>query len=248
MRTTTGPELAPGRRRPWVPFLGATAVFAALAVYGASLYDGLPETVPTQFGVGGEADAWGEKSVGTVFGPLIVGVGLTVLLALLAYMAPAMSPPPKDATAWTAYRREGMLRGTVAGLGWTCLFLAMIMGVVMWATWHPGATVPTWPLLLGTFAIIGGVVACSVRYERWSERAARDAGVVPTGDEVEDDRKWIGGVFYNDPSDPHLLVPKREGTGYGLTVNVGNRKGRVAVVVFLLLTVGPLVLLPILLG
>jgi uncharacterized membrane protein len=53
----------------------------------------------------------------------------------------------------------------------------------------------------------------------------------------DDDRYWYGGLFYNNPDDPALLVPKRYGLGW--TVNFGNPQGKLLLIGTLLL---PLVL------
>ncbi len=54
----------------------------------------------------------------------------------------------------------------------------------------------------------------------------------------DDDQYWYGGVFYNNPDDPAMFVPKRFGLGW--TVNLGNPKGKLFIILTLLL---PLVLL-----
>src|SRR5579883_3348786 len=54
----------------------------------------------------------------------------------------------------------------------------------------------------------------------------------------DDARYWLGGVIYNNPGDPDLIVPKR--FGYGRTVNFGRPLGKV-------ILMGPL-LLPVVLG
>jgi len=38
----------------------------------------------------------------------------------------------------------------------------------------------------------------------------------------QDDRYWIGGLFYANPKDPAVFVPKRYGLGFGRTLNFGN--------------------------
>ncbi|WP_217376592.1 DUF5808 domain-containing protein [Paenarthrobacter ureafaciens] len=75
-------------------------------------------------------------------------------------------------------------------------------------------------------------------------RTAHYQGIRPTEAEEQESRLWVAGVIYNNPEDPHVLVPKRAGTGVGWTVNVGSRKGRVVMGVFL----GVFVVLPIVLG
>jgi len=59
-------------------------------------------------------------------------------------------------------------------------------------------------------------------------------------DEVyrDDDRYWYGGLFYNNPDDPAVFVPKRYGLGW--TVNFGNPVGKLVLIGTLLF---PLVLL-----
>lgn len=49
--------------------------------------------------------------------------------------------------------------------------------------------------------------------------------------------------LYNDPENPAMMVPKREGYGIGTTVNVGSRKGRVAIVAFAVVVLAPLLLI-----
>jgi uncharacterized membrane protein len=53
----------------------------------------------------------------------------------------------------------------------------------------------------------------------------------------DDDRYWYGGLFYNNPDDPAVFVPKRYGLGW--TVNFGNPRGKLFLIGTLLL---PLVL------
>ena len=54
----------------------------------------------------------------------------------------------------------------------------------------------------------------------------------------DDDRYWYGGVFYNNPDDPAIFVPKRFGLGW--TLNFGHPRSRLVLIGLL---VGMLVLL-----
>jgi uncharacterized membrane protein len=40
----------------------------------------------------------------------------------------------------------------------------------------------------------------------------------------DDDQYWYGGLFYNNPDDPAMFVPRRY--GFGWTVNIGNPRGK----------------------
>ena len=46
-----------------------------------------------------------------------------------------MVPPNRDATLWELYRREGMIRGTVAAMGGTSVLIAVIIGFLTAAGW-----------------------------------------------------------------------------------------------------------------
>ncbi len=49
----------------------------------------------------------------------------------------------------------------------------------------------------------------------------------------DDDRYWSGGIFYNNPDDPALFVPKRFGLGW--TMNFDQPQARLALIGILLL-------------
>lgn len=58
----------------------------------------------------------------------------------------------------------------------------------------------------------------------------------------EDDRYWYAGVFYHNPDDPALFVPKRFGLGW--TLNFGHPRARLFLIAVLVLLV-VVVLLPL---
>lgn len=48
----------------------------------------------------------------------------------------------------------------------------------------------------------------------------------------DDERYWRGGLFYNNPDDPALFVPKR--FGIGRTMNFGHPQSRLILMLFLI--------------
>jgi uncharacterized membrane protein len=54
------------------------------------------------------------------------------------------------------------------------------------------------------------------------------------------DEEWKGGVFYSNPRDRSLLVPKRYGIGY--TLNFGNPWAWALLALILIVAAAPLVL------
>ena len=243
MTAETDIQITRGRAALWLLYPAALLILAGCFAYGATIYDSLPDTVPTHWGGSGQPDAWAEKSFGSVFLPLLIGAGLILFLALIAAAVPLMVPAEQRATVWERYRREGMIRGTIAAMGGVGVLLACILGYLTVNGWRNPEQVALWPALTGTGLLLAAVVAAYALASRWARRTALARGTHPTEEEQAEDRLWVAGGFYNNPDDPHVLVPKRSGSGTGMTVNVGNAKGRAAVVVFLAVFVGiPLVL------
>ncbi|MFC7401403.1 DUF1648 domain-containing protein [Citricoccus sp. GCM10030269] len=231
-------ELRRGRAAAWTPFLLAAVVLAGLFAWGSQAFSHLPEVFPTHWGPSGEPDAWEEKSFGTVFiGPLSAA-GTTALMGLLALLVPAMLLPPKDSSAWGRVQQEGRRRATVSVLGWVSLLTAIFVGALSVQTWTaPGEISMTVPLTLYMLGLGFAIVLPFRRWQRWSQRWASEAGLHPSPEEAAEEKLWLPGGIYNNPDEPRVLVPKREGLGTGLTVNVGHRNGRLAVGVFVVLMI-----------
>lgn len=60
----------------------------------------------------------------------------------------------------------------------------------------------------------------------------------------DDDRYWYGGVFYNNPDDPALFVPKRFGLGW--TMNFGHPQAKLVLIGILLVVLLPPLVMAIL--
>ncbi|MGW9405372.1 DUF1648 domain-containing protein [Arthrobacter sp. NPDC055585] len=203
------------RRRlgPWLPHLAAALIVAGIYFYGVLIYGGLPETVPTHWGSDGTPDG---------------------LMALASAAAPAMTHyEPKD-SAWDELRRRGNIAGTVSALGVCSLIVAVVIGTLTVAGWRTPELVPIWPALTVMPLVLAALPACYGWETRRALQAARNQGINPTDEEAAEEAKWIAGILYNDEADPRVLVSKRRGSGMGMTINIGNRAGRTAVVVFLI--------------
>lgn len=244
METDIDVKMTRGRALLWLIHPVGVLILAAFFAYGTTIYDSLPEMIPTHWGASSTPDEWADKSFGSVFAPLLVGAGVSVFLALISAAAPRMVPRNPDATPWELWRREGTIRGIVAGMGGMSVLMAVLMGVVSVSAWRNPDGFPAGSVLLVIVLILVAVLAASALSSRWARRTALRNGITPTVREQEEDKLWIAGGIYNNPKDPRIIVPKRAGSGTGVTVNIGNSKGRAAVVVFLtFFVVVPLVLL-----
>ncbi|MFJ4208517.1 DUF1648 domain-containing protein [Paenarthrobacter sp. NPDC089675] len=232
-----------GRSLVWLLHLLPVLVLAACFAYGTTVYPSLPDTIPTHWGPNGSPDAWSPKTFGTAYFPLLVAAGVSVLLALVTAALPKMVVPDQEPSAWELHRQEGLIRGTIAALGCTSFLIAVLSGFFTVAGWANPDRVPLWPALLLTALILGAIPVSYASSSRWARRTALGQGIKPTALEENEDKLWIVGILYNNPADARVLVPKRPGTGIGLTVNVGSPKGRAISIVFtILFVVVPLVL------
>lgn len=244
METDIDVKKTRGRALLWLIHPMGVLILAACFAYGSAVYDSLPETIPTHWGASSTPDEWAAKSFGSVFGPLLFGAGVSVFLALISAAAPRMVPRNQDATPWELWRREGMIRGIVAGMGGVSVLLAALIGLVSVSAWKNPDGFPAGPVLILIVLMLVVVVAASALSARWARSTALRNGITPTVREQEEDKLWIAGGIYNNPKDPRIIVPKRAGSGTGATVNVGNPRGRTAAVIFLAVFVGiPLVFL-----
>ncbi len=192
------------------PFLVLAATAAVLAWRWADL----PERFPVHWNMAGDVDSWGTRTPAGVYGPLVTGavvcLVLLVLVRLMATQTRRVQPAYDDRV------RQAAVGITLA----TAHFIALVCGATaLLPLWR--ASAPPWPLLAPPFALLAVLAAVLVRLAR-TVRAlpAASAGTAPVGDRTPDSR-WKWGLFYFDAEDPALLVAKRFGLGY--TLNFANR-------------------------
>ena len=98
-------------------------------------------------------------------------------------------------------------------VSWPALLVicATLIAIVLVLFWHPQRS----------------RIKTSISAGRWHTKAVfRD-----------DDRYWYAGVFYNNPDDPALFVPKRFGLGW--TLNFGHPQARLILIGMMLLVLLP---------
>lgn len=256
---------AAGRPRPaygW--FAAALVLLAAAAAVGAALYDGLPATIPVHWDANGLADRFEAKSFWSVFGPILIGFGVLVLIVGIAFVVRSVPWRRGSGELPEVAERIAALQAhlTQALLGWVAFVVSAAIAVLStlgW--WHAGSSESSEPsagvlivtvaLLIAIFVVIG---AYAVRLVSGT-RAIRAAAVVPAGasapgagrdavDPRDDDRHWRGGLIYVNAGDPALFVPKR--FGVGVTLNLGH-PGGIAIGVVTLLLLAAALILPVLL-
>lgn len=208
------------------PALAAIVLAIATAV-DVALYPTLPDPIPVHFNVAGQPDNWAAKSVWSVFGLLMVGAGVVVLLTVLSivaarYAARTQSDDNAEQAALRTRVQRGLLTSLlselafVLALGISAIELAQrVLPGVAWAT---GAGAIGLVVLI-MVVIIGNVARARVQLQPANARDPRN----PRPDAIDDDRHWKGGLFYVNRDDPALVVSRRFGLGW--TLNLGHPAG-----------------------
>jgi uncharacterized membrane protein len=173
-------------RLPRWPALAAFASLLAVAGIGIALFPAVPEPMPVHFDASFRPDRWGAKSLAGFLSPVFIGLGVTLLLWLMAALLPVLatlggSPghpapgvqlsPRAPASTQTLLRTRRMLEKLTVSV-------AALIGTVALLTWFgvPGWAAPwAFVLLVGTFlgVLVFDVVGI-VRSER-SEMYGPDA-------------------------------------------------------------------------
>jgi uncharacterized membrane protein len=191
------------------------AVFVLIATYLRAHWDEIPARFPIHWGLHGEPNGWAVKSVRGVYGPLLFGAGLCLLMLLLGLGTFFGSRPSR-------MRRPmlGILISATFVMAYAFSMVALL----------PLVRVGPLALMLPVLAYVAAVIAWSFHLN--------------AGNEGEDtpDACWTGGAIYYNPADPAIFVQKRFGVGY--TINFGNHRSWLYLGLFAAGIVALLLLLP----
>ena len=231
----------------------AVCVGAALLAMGyTALHLGdMPERIPLHFNAAGLPDAYGPRSLASIwFLPvmtLVMGTMLSLVAVLTAGAKRAVRRNDDGVSLAAQERFRAALSGFLAlvALLTTAMLAMMSVGTVQVAI----GVASRLPSLVGIAAVlmagvaVGGAAFLALRFGQGGSRLEAGAGAAPLTDGLADNRYWVKGMFYVNRDDPSIFVEHRFGLGY--TINFGNRKAVVAMVVFLVLILG-LAMAPIL--
>lgn len=183
-----------------VPLAGASAL---LAIVG---YPDLPARIPTHFNLAGVPNAFTEKSWPAVLFLVFLHFAVAGIIAisfLFARRAPAsVRGNPQAAPGSIRYRKVMSFLLLATGMLAQVIFLLIqIRELVVFPM--------VWVSVLGILCVLSAVLmvivyVCLVRAKQ------------PRGKIMDDDAKWVLGLFYYNPGDPSVFVEKRAGIGYTL--------------------------------
>lgn len=171
-----------------------------LAVWADRHFNQIPQRIPVHWNLHG-ANRWIERTHAGIAGYLGVSAAISLVFALMARGIFHWSR--RISTRGPASDKERRFRRRNAQL---MLLLSWLTPVVAWITLaRPNQAI--WGPILATGAILAILVSLLRYHQGPGDRAP--------------DSCWKFGIFYYNPSDPSVFIPKRFGIGY--TFNFGNR-------------------------
>lgn len=232
---------------PSLFFIIPMLITIGLGVLGLSQYDTLPNQIPTHWGPSGEADAFAEKSLGSVS-------ALPMITLLLQGMMLFFNGAMKQSGAKIQVRHKKRSRQQQLAFrkysSWllfvVTITVTVLMGYLQLTIIYPeikSASV-TLGFTIGYLVIIlGSVLYYTVKVGQSGTRIAVETQDVNSENaiDMDDDQYWKFGLFYVNKEDPSILVEKRFGIGW--TINMGHKGSWV----FLVLLVGSIFLIATLL-
>lgn len=186
--------------------LGPFVILAVAAWRLAAHWSDIPTRFPVHWSAGGVANGWATRSFWGVFGMLLLAAFVCAVLMILAQATLHWSASPHAASSPSQRRAAA----------WTCLgaayLLALIFGIVAQLPLTPTPKRIVLPVIIAVPLLVAALLAFV-----WRAQSAPAAHPQRAHDNF-----WVGGLFYYNPYDPAVMVPKRFGLGY--TFNFANRR------------------------
>jgi len=213
------------------------AVVIVTLVIGIVFYPHMPAQVPTNTNLAGNVTHYAAKSFNVLlFAPLIqafLGVIMTFVYWMIGRARRDIDPahPLTTAEHSALFTRAQSMFTLGMGLALTASMIAMQLSMVGKLSVNIAGLI----IIVVTVASLFVLVAISIKYGQSGARLGHPA---QDSDEIsrDDDNHWRLGVFYFNPDDPAVFVPKRFGIGW--TNNYARPLTWVLVATLIVLCVG----------
>lgn len=203
-----------------------------------ALYPQMPDQIIQHVDFNGLPTDYMPKSPMTALFPAMVTAFMAAIMTCSHAMAIRSKRPtdPENPTssslAYALFARvqsimlyaSGVLLTSITGLVMPFAFAEIVPMDVM------GALV-----IIAVLMIVVASVWVAVVYGQSGARAIKH-DVASGAMRMDEDRMWVAGIFYCNPCDPSIVVPKRFGVGW--TINVGRPGGWAIIIGLLVVTVG----------
>jgi uncharacterized membrane protein len=228
-------ELRPRHYADYVPLLWEAlplALIALTASYLAITYAAAPAIIPTHFDAAGNPNDYATKSIGSYFLLVWTQLFLFVLITYLSLLTVRAKAQP------TAHD-ETFRRRTLRYLFGVKTMMIALMGALAYAvtqsalSGHADINWALWVVLGGVVVVLAGAIWLGVTTGQGGSRLGGKSQNSESATDRIDDRYWKLGAIYANPDDPAIFVEKRYGLGW--TINVGNPRALLVMLVILAL-------------
>ncbi len=236
-------DLAP---RPTLPrnihlgFWLAIGIAAATWIFLVLNYDALPDPLPIHWDLMGQPNGFVDKTKIAVHqnaGMILLLVAVFYFFSNKHYQAKRLIDPARPKTSLIRYKiaRDRMSLFLVLLANAVTILLAVVQlgAILVLPKWvYPAASIATLAVAFGGIAVY--YLTTGDHGQRLTVKAdeSENDNLAPP----DEDQFWKGGLFYYNPNDPTLWVPKRFSGGY--TVNAGHPVGKLIYIGIILLVVG----------
>ena len=203
--------------------LSALLPVAVAVVYIAAHWSQIPQSFATHYTSGGQPSNWVTRTPFQVAWPLLLAAGIILWLAFFAWLLTRYAPSSTNKPRVLSFTLD-VLR-SVAWLVGIMLSTAALLPMLTLSS-------STLPIFLGSLMLLMLVFLAYVGVRAW-----RTFRSLPS-DQSTSAQYWVAGLFYYNPDDAALLVPKRSGMGY--TFNMARPAAWILMVAILLLALIPL--------
>jgi uncharacterized membrane protein len=251
----TPPPPAVASLEPSKPSLGFPAftlvvgLVAGLFVtwYAWSHYDVLPDRMPTHFSGSGRPDAWSDKSFASVMvlplTTLATGAGMGLLGLLLARAKRALRLEKKGVSLLAQQKYRTAIVTYICGLTLiaTAMLGLMSVGAIQVGMGETDRLSSVEIILSVAVAVwaMAGALYIAIRLGQGGAKLEASVAHAPLTDGLADNDKWKLGAIYINRNDPSTFVEHRFGLGY--TINFGNPKA----IIFIVVLLAAIVIIPI---
>ncbi len=180
--------------------LGALAPIALTVAYLAVRWQSLPAHYVTHWDIHGQPNGWGNHTVSDVFFPCGFAVLLVLWITGMGWLIGRFSPASK--------RKPEVQSFTTVTLTAAAWLVSCLMSAVAFL-----ATLPGNPER-GHEWFIAGIIVPVFGFLAFLGLRARKAFQANPAESTTPAQAWVGGVFYYNPADQAVMVPKRSGMGY----------------------------------
>lgn len=211
-----------------------------LMLYTLYHYSSLPIQVPTHWNYLGQIDVWSPKSYSSVLFPSIIQLCIIILLAFVTLsIFTSRTKLNVNDLEKSKIKSLKYLSGIALSIYIITLFIVVTFGFVTFAGFQGSNLSPLylWISLLGPLI---GVILMLYTFIKYGDNSSSKDKSSDSYSPEDNDMYWLWGFIYNNPNDPAVMVQKRYGLGW--TINIGNKAGKIILIILLIFILGSLLM------